>query len=182
MGISAQELSVRLDNDYLRVSAPKLDFLTDQPLKRLMDGKTVGYLGQLTVSSGADRILQGRSIGHFAFSYDIWTERFKVTLLTPGQKTNPPTAKSNLTREGAQAWCLEQLKIDLAHLPVDRPILIRLEMRSEDPKETEGIIGEPGISLSGLIALFGRPVKDKQQVHVAREISLTIADLRKAHS
>jgi hypothetical protein len=183
LGISAQELSVRLDNDYLRVSAPKLDFLTDQPLKRLMDGgKTVGYLGQLTVSTGADRILQGRAIGRFAFSYDIWTERFKVTLLTPGQKSSSPIAKSNLTREGAQAWCLEQLKIDLTHLPIDRPILVRLEMRSEDPKETDGIIGEPGISLSGLIVLFSHPVKDKQQVHVVREISVTLADLRRARS
>lgn len=179
LGITAQALSVRLDNDYLRISAPNLEFLTDKPLARLMDGNTVGFLGQLTISSGSDRIVQARSIAHFAFSYDIWTERFKVTLVTPQLNTHelPPSAK-NLTRGAAQAWCLDQLKIDLAHIPADRPIWVRLEIRSEDPRETAGIVGEPGISLSGLIALFSHPVKN-QQVHLIEEISLKISDLRK---
>src|SRR5438874_2682151 len=106
LGITAQPLSVRLEEDrLLRVSAPDLDFLTDQPLKRLKDGRTVGYLAQLTVSSGKERILHGRSIGRFAFSYDIWTERFTVTLVVPGD--HPPTSR-NLTRGAAQAWCLDQ--------------------------------------------------------------------------
>lgn len=180
LAVTAQALSVRLDNDYLRISAPALEFLKDKPLKRLRDGNTVGYLGQLTVSTGTDRIVQGRSIAHFAFSYDIWAERYKVTLITPGIKGRP--SAKNLTREGAQSWCLEQLKIDLTRVPSDRPMYIRLEMRSEDSKETEGIIGEPGISLSGLIALFSHPVKN-QQVHVFEEIGpLTVAELRKSHT
>ncbi len=84
LGISAQTLLVRLDNDYLRIRAPELQFLTDKPLQRLMDGNTVGFLGQLTVSSGTERIIQGRSVVHFALSYDIWTEPgFKVTVLNP---------------------------------------------------------------------------------------------------
>ena len=180
LGISAQALSVRLDNDYLRISAPDLQFLTGKPLDRLRDGNTVGYLAQLTVSTGEERILQGRSLAHFAFSYDIWAERYKVTLLTPGLKTS--TSAKNLTREGAQAWCLDQLRIDLGRIPRDLPIFVRLEMRSEDPKETAGIIGEPGISLSGLIALFSHPVKN-EQVHLVEEVGFrTVADLRKPHS
>jgi hypothetical protein len=180
LGISAQALSVRLDNDYLRVTAPNLDFLKDKPLERLKDGKTVGYLAQLTVSTGADRALQARSIVHFAISYDIWAERFKVTVIAPGSQAHP--SQKNLTREAAQAWCLDQLKIDFAHVPTDRPMWIRLEMRSEDTKETEGIIGQPGISLTGLIELVSRPVKN-QQVHLAEEIGpLNVSDLRKAHS
>jgi hypothetical protein len=179
LGISAQALSVRLDNDYLRVTAPNLDFLTDQPLIRLKDGNTVGYLGQLTISTGEDRIVQARSIVHFAFSYDIWTERFKVTVITAGAKPRP---SSSLTKEAAEAWCLDQLKIDLAHVAIDRPIRIRLEIRSEDPRETADIVGAPGISLSGLIALFSHPVKDKQ-VHMVQESEpLKIADLRKPRS
>lgn len=175
LGITAQALSVRLDNDFLRISAPNLQFLTGKPLDRLRDGNTVGYLAQLTVSTGAERTVQGRSIGHFAFSYDIWTERYRVTLLSPGLKF----AAKNLTREGAQSWCLDQLKIDLAHVPADRPIWIRLEMRSEDPKETAGIIGDPGISISGLIALFSHPVKN-QQVHLIEDVGpSSLAELRK---
>jgi hypothetical protein len=180
LGISAQSLSVRLDNEYLRISAPSLDFLKDKPLERLKDGNTVRYLAQLTVATGADRIVQGRSLVRFAFSYDLWTERFKVTVLATGATTGP--SARNLTREAAQAWCLDQLKIDLAHVPTDRPIWVRLEMRSEDPKETEGIVGEPGISLSGLIALFSHPVKN-QQIRFTEELGpFTVADLRKAHS
>jgi len=176
LGITAQALSVRLDDHFLRVTAPDLDFLTGGPLDRLKDGKTVPYIAQLSVLSGKDRILQGRSIARFAFSYDIWAERYKVTLLTPLME-HPPTAK-NLTRELAQAWCLDQLKIDLASVPADKPIFVRLEMRSEDPKDREGIVGQPGISLSAMIALFSRPVKDKE-VHAVREVSLNLADLRK---
>jgi hypothetical protein len=179
LGISAQALSVRVDNDYLRISAPKLQFLDGEPLKRLKDGNTVGYLGQLTVATGNDRVVQGRSVVHFAFSYDIWAERFKVTLITPGNKSRP--SAKNLTLDGAQNWCLDQLRIDLAQVPADRPIFVRLEMRSEDPNETAGIIGEPGISLSGLIALFSHPVKNRQ-IHMVEEVGpLSIADLRKQH-
>jgi hypothetical protein len=178
LGISAQALSVRLDNDYLRISAPKLQFLDGDPLRRLRDGNTVGYLGQLTVATGVERIVQGRSVAHFAFSYDIWAERFKVTLLTPGTKARP--SAKNLTIEAAQSWCLDQLKIDLAHVPTSPSVFVRLEMRSEDSKETAGIIGEPGISLSALIALFSHPVKN-QQIHLVEEIGpLNFADLRKA--
>jgi hypothetical protein len=71
------------------------------------------------------------------------------------------------------------LKIDLAHVPDDRPIWVRLEVRSEDARATEGIVGEPGISLSGLIALFSHPPKN-QQIRVFQEVGpLKVADLRK---
>src|SRR5579862_4025289 len=80
LGMTAQALSVRLDDHFLLVSAPKLDFLTDKQCQRMKDlGGTIGYSGQLSILSGADRSVLGRSILHFAFSYDIWTERFKVT-------------------------------------------------------------------------------------------------------
>jgi len=180
LGISAQALSVRVDNDYLRVNAPQLEFLTGKPLARLEDGNTVSYFGQLTVATGPERTVQGRSVVRFAFSYDIWTKRFKVTVMTPGSQLRP--SAKNLTREAAQAWCLEQLKIDLAHVPGERPVYIRVEMRSEDPKDADRIIGDGGINLGGVIAWFSRPVKDKQ-VHVAEEYGpVNISELRKPHS
>ena len=177
LGLTAQALYLRLDDGFLRVNAPNLEFLTGKPLERLMDGKTVGYLGQLTVLSGYDRTVQSRSVAHFAFSYDIWTERFKVTLISPGLTAHP--SQKNLTRNAAQAWCLDRLRIDMARLPSNGPLFVRLEIRSEDPKETEGIVGEPGISLSRLIELFSHPVKN-QQVYVSEEIK--VEDLRKPRS
>jgi hypothetical protein len=175
LGIAARELSVRLDGDFLRVSAPDLNFLDPKRLQLLKDGKTVGYLGQLTVLTGDQRLV---SIAHFAISHDVWEEMnagFRVTLVTPGLKTKPSVG--NLGPSAAQAWCLDQLKIDLARLPNDRSVTIHLEIRSEDPKETD-IIGEPGISLNGLIAVFSHPVKTPQ-IHVVREISLNIGELRR---
>jgi hypothetical protein len=167
VGITAQALSVRVDDHNLLVSAPRVDFLVGKPLQRLKDGQTVGYLGQLTLWSGRERIFEARSIVHFAFSYDIWEERFRVTVLNPGMKK--PIVSKNLTREQAQAWCLDQLKIDLTHVPGDRPVWVRLEMRSEDDRETASIVGQPGISISGLVELFSHPVKN-QQVHLIEEV------------
>ena len=51
VGLTAQSLVVRLENECLRVNAPNMEFLTDKPLERLKDGHTVGYSGQLTVST-----------------------------------------------------------------------------------------------------------------------------------
>jgi hypothetical protein len=176
LGITAQALSVRLDDHYLLVSAPQLDFLTGKPLDRLLDGNTVGYLAQLSVLTGAERTVQGRSILRFAFSYDVWSERFKVSVVTV-QKPFPTSR--NLTREGAQAWCLDQLKVDLSHIPTDRPIWVRLEVRSEEPAQAAGIVGEPGISISGLVELFSHPVKN-QQIRKVEEVGpYNLADLRK---
>src|SRR5207244_2332298 len=100
LGLGALSLSVRLENDYLRINAPNLQFLTGKPLERLKDGNTVGYVGQLTVASGFEQNVTARSVARFAISYDIWEERFKVTLVTPGL-TNRPMAK-NLTAQSAQ--------------------------------------------------------------------------------
>ncbi len=87
-----------------------------------------------------------------------------------------------MTRVQAQAWCLDQLRIDLTHIAGDRPIWVRLEMRSENSSETAGIIGEPGISLSGLIELFSHPVKNQQVRIVEERGPISISDLRKPHS
>lgn len=176
LGLSAQTLSVRLDNDYLRVSAPALQFLTGKPLERLKDGNTVGYLGQLTVATGSERTVQARSIAHFAISYDIWEERFKVTLVTAG--TAARLSAKNLTAAAAQAWCLDNLKIDLAHVPNNKPIWVRLEIRADDPKEGPSIIGE-GISLGALIDLISRPPRSPQQHWVLDSGPLTLAEMRK---
>src|SRR5262249_10705485 len=90
LGVTAQALSVRLDNDFLHVSAPNLQFLTGKPLDRLMDGRTASFLALLTVATGAERTVQGKSAARFAFSYDIWKQRFKATLVAPAQ-TPPPS-------------------------------------------------------------------------------------------
>ncbi len=184
VGLTAQALSVRVDNDYLRVSAPNLHFLKDKPLDRIRDGNTVGYLGQLTVLNGPgpDATVQSRAVARFAISHDVWEEPnagFRVTLVTPGLHDKPSAKR--LSNIAAEAWCLEQLKIDLVRVPGDRPIWVRLEIRSENQKETAGIIDTPGISLNKLIEVFSHPMKD-EQVHLIEQIGpVKVEDLRKSH-
>lgn len=173
LGLSAQTLSVRLDNDYLRVNAPGLDFLGGKAFERLKDGNTVGYTGLLTVATGTERTIEARAVARFAISYDIWEQTFKVTLVNPGKATN-----AHLNAAAAQAWCLDYLKIDLVHVPTNRPIWVRLEIRADDPKDGPNIIGD-GISLGALIDLLSRPPRSPQQRWTAESPQLTVADLRK---
>lgn len=176
LAVEAKPFVVRLDGDTLRVSAPDLKFLAGKPLDRLHDGQTVVYLGQLSVSSGSESSIAARSVVRFAFSYDLWSGRFTVGVI-PVTKDRPAT--KNLTPEAAQAWCLDRLKVDLSNLPPDRPIWVRLEIRSESPEETAGIVGESGISISGLVELFSHHAKD-EQMHLNFERGpLTISDLRR---
>jgi hypothetical protein len=179
LGITAQALVVRVDDKYLRVNAPNLHFLTGKPLSRIRDGRTVGYLGQLSILTGEFGPVQSWSFAHFAVSRDIWEEDpnagFKVTLVSPDKPSN-----KKLSAIAAEAWCLDQLKIELTRVPADRPIWIRLEIRSEDPKENAGIIDTPGISLSRLIELFSHPMKD-ETVRVTEKFGpLKVDDLRKS--
>jgi hypothetical protein len=173
LGLSAQTLSVRLDNDFLRVNAPALDFLGGKAFERLKDGNTVGYTGQLTVATGDEKTIQARSAARFAISYDIWEQTFKVTLVNPGK-----AAAAHLTAAAAQSWCLDALKIDLAHVPANKPIWVRLEIRADDPKDGPNIIGD-GISLGALIDIISRPPRTPQQRWIAETEALTLADLRK---
>ena len=182
LGITAQALSVRLDGDYFQVTAPNLDFLTGKPLQRLRDGSTVNYLGQFSILTGDTRVVRARSIARFAVSHDIWEEMsrgFSVTLITSNSGKRPSIR--NLTPAAAQSWCLDQLKINLSQVPSDRPFWVRLEIRSED-KPDRGIVGEPGISLSGLIAIFSRPVKDEQFHWYKEDGPFNLTDLRKPRS
>lgn len=182
LSYTAQSLVVHLENDYLRVAAPNIHFLTGKPLERLRDGATVGYLGRLTVLTSESGPAQATAIERFAVSHDVFEDMdkgFKVTLATPGRRDKLPT-KNRLTNIAAEAWCLDQLKIDLGRVPVNRPIWIRLEMSSEDPKETAGIVDTPGISLSKLIEVLSQPKRD-QEVRLVEQIGpIKLEDLRKA--
>ncbi len=162
LSLSAQDLAVRLDGDYLRISLPRVDFLQGKTLDRLKDGATVAFIGQLTIStSTAARSAAARSIARFALSYDIWEERFSVTRIgrTPAQHRTV----SHLSAAAAEAWCLDNLTIDRGLIPADKDFYVQLDLRAEDPKEQLGsVIGDPGINITRLIEIFGRPARGSQ--------------------
>ncbi len=177
MGVSAQSLEVRLGGDNLQVAAPQLQFLSGKTLQRLKDGASVGFLGQLTLSTDANATIQTRAVARFAMSYDIWEERFSVTQIG---KTRHSV--SHLSSQAAEAWCLDNLRIDLASVPPNQPFWIKLDLRAEDPHDQAGIVGEPGINLTRLVEIFSRPARSQQPHWTVETGPLKLADLKAKNS
>jgi hypothetical protein len=176
LGIVGQELTVRNGGDYLRISAPKLHFLTGKPLERIKNGNAVAYDFQLSVLGEPKTTVLRRNFQRFVFSYDLWEERFSITRMRTAQGS-----VSHLTSAAAESWCLDNMAFPSAGLPPDQPIWIRLEVRAQDPKESGSVPGEQGISIASLIEIFGRASKVRQPEYWRLEAGpLKLADLRAA--
>ncbi len=158
--IPAPQLQVRLDGDALRISLPNLNFLAGKPLERLRDGSSVAFIGQLTIATAPNSLKPAaRSVARFALSYDIWEERFSVTKI--GTSSGSRKSASHLSAQAAQAWCLDNLTLDRSQLPAT-DFWVQLDLRAEDPHDALGIVGEPGINITRLIEIFGRPARGAQ--------------------
>ncbi len=183
VALSAQDLSARLDSaNVLHVFAPGLHFLKGKPLERLKDGATVAILGQLTLSLDANVTMATRAVARFALSYDIWEERFSVSRFAATHQETATRSASHLSPEAAETWCLDHLTVDTSVLPSGRQFWIRLELRIEDGREGNQIIGEPGINLTRLIEIFSRPARAQQQRWQLDAGPLHLADLRRSSS
>ncbi len=158
LAVSAQPLQLRVNGDFLHIYAPQLQFLNGKILERLKDGGDVAFLGQISASSDGHKTVLARGVARFALSYDIWEERFKVTLLG-----NARQSASNLSLASVQTWCLDRLTLNRSQLPTSQLFSVRIELRVEDPADQRGILGESGISLTRMVELFSRPARDKQQ-------------------
>ena len=159
---SPPQLLVHLDGDYLHIELPHLDFLSGKPMDRLKDGASVAFIGQLTVTTAPNSFSPvTRSIARFALSYDIWEQRFSVTKI--GEKPEARRAVAHLSAQAAQNWCVDNLAIDRSQLPADREFWVQLDLRAEDPRDQLGIVGEPGINLTRLIEIFGRPARSQER-------------------
>jgi hypothetical protein len=173
---NSTSLTVRLDGDYLRINLPHLDFLKGKPLERLKDGASVAFVGQLSISTSPNSLNPiARSIGRFALSYDIWEERFSVTRIGDIRRT-----ASHLPQQNVENWCIDNLAIDRSDLPVDKDFYVQLDLRAEDPRDQLGIIGDPGINLTRLIELFGRPPRSPQERWLLNSGPYRLADLKKS--
>jgi hypothetical protein len=163
VALSAQQLELRLESgNLLRVSAPGFQFLSGKRLERLKYGSSVTFLGQLSISTDNYRTVQARELTRFALSYDIWEERFSAIRIPLSPIEQASRKSSPLSEAAVQNWCLDGLTIDVSRIPLDQPIWVRLELRAEDQRDTGGLIGEPGISISRLIELFSRPPRPSQ--------------------
>ena len=177
-GVSAGTLAAHLDGDYLRITAPHLNFLSGKPLERLKDGQSVAFIGQITIAPSLNSVVaQARSVARFAFSYYIWEERFSVTKM--GERPEARHSASHLSAAQAENWCLDNLAIDRSAVPSDQPFYVQLDLRAEDPRDQIGIIGDPGINITRLIELFGRPARSAQPRWLLNSGPYRLADLKK---
>jgi len=168
-------LNIRLDGDQLHISAPNFNFLSGKSLERLKDAASVGFIAQLTISTSPNYVVpEARSVARFAVSYDIWEERFSVTKIT-----DHPEQRSHLSGPSAEAWCFDNLAINRAELPLDKPFYVQLDFRVEDPRDQQGVIGDSGISLTRMLQVFSQPARQKQDRWLLSTGPIRIEDLVK---
>jgi len=148
----AENLAVSFDGDNLRVAAPGLRFLVGKPLERLKEAATVTYLSQLTLLSDArGTVLKRSPIERLVVSYDLWQEKFSVTIPGGGKRSI-----LNLTAPQAESWCLENLAISTTGVPPDKPFWMRFDLRTNAQRDLGSLVGDRGVSLGSLIDLFSR--------------------------
>jgi hypothetical protein len=181
IAITTGPLIAHLEGDFLRITAPHLDFISGKSLERLKDGQSVAYIGQLTITpSPNSMVAQARSVARFALSYDIWEERFSVTKI--GDRPESHHSVSHLSIEQAQNWCLDNLAIERSAIPADQPFYVQLDLRVEDPRDQIAFIGDPGISITRLIEIFGRPARSAQPRWLRTGGPFRLADLKKTET
>jgi hypothetical protein len=173
--LRAQALAPRLADDHLRVAAPQLHFLTGKVLDCLHNGAPVALLFQLTLAADGSASASLKDVARFVISYDLWEEKFSVVRLG-----DPAGPASHLSAEATQAWCIDALSLSVTGLAADKPFWLRLEGRTEDPKEEAGIEAEGTVSLARLVELFSRRTRSGQQRWTAQAGPVRLADLRKS--
>src|SRR5437764_2795466 len=92
-----------------------------------------------------------RTAERLVVSYDLWEEKFSVTI--PGGSKR---RLLNVSAAEAESWCLENLAISAMGLAPNRPFWLRFDLRTADRKELASIVGDSGVSLTGLIDVFSR--------------------------
>jgi hypothetical protein len=174
--LPGQEVAVRMAGDQLRVSAPKLHFLTGKPLESLRNGASVAFDIQVSILGDARQSVLRRSFERFVISYDLWEERFSVTRMRSSR-----ASASNLSAASAEAWCLEAFSLPVAGLPQDNPFHVRIEVRAQNGRRREQEAEDEGLSLASLIELFSRPGRTGDPMQWRAESKpLRLSDLQKA--
>jgi len=161
----AEELTLNWRNNRLELSAPHVHFLGGKPLELLHNAASVPFNFNVTLWSQNHNHIYARSFDRFVISYGLWEEKFMVV------KTQSPVARmEHLTREAAEAWCFDQMAMDVSGVNGSDPLWLRLEIRAEDGKDGglfarsgRGSVSDSGLSLSSLIEIFSRPAQ--QQSH-----------------
>ena len=170
----AQDATLRLTGEELRVSAPKLHFLTGKPLETLRNGSNVTFDIQVSILTDGKGTVLRRNFERFVVSYDVWEERFSVTRMRSTR-----ASASRLTAQAAEAWCLERFTFQSAGLPADKPLWVRIDVGAKDSRERQDTSDE-GLSLFTLIDLFSKSARPNGPMQWRAESQpVTLAELRR---
>lgn len=179
MAMWAEDLTLHWRENHLQFSAPGLHFLMGKPLERLKNAAEVPYDFQITLFSGVKTHEAQKIAGRFVVSYDLWEEKFSVSKLAAPRKT-----ASHLTAQAAEAWCLEQMPMDIGTLSATEPLWVKLEIRAQTSKNAGPLFGrdsisESGISLNGLVEIFSRPAQADQPHWTVETGPVTLNEIRR---
>ena len=156
VAMAAEELLLRAQENRLEFSAPQLHFITGRPLERLKNAAQVTFDIQVTVWSGSRANVYRSQVAAFAISYDLFEEEYSVTKLSA-----PRRNASHMTAPEAEAWCLQQMSMDVSGVPDNQPLWAHMEIRAQDERNSglfRGKVSEEGINITDLVELLaGRP-------------------------
>ena len=142
-----EPLAVSFDGDNIRVTAPGLHFLTGKPLERLKNADTVVFDAQITLFTDDKGTIFHRPVTErLIFSYALWEEKFAVTVRGAATRS-----KSMLTASQAEEFALSELAVTALGLAPDRPFWLRFDLVARSNKDLSSVVGDSGISVSGLV-------------------------------
>ena len=147
---AAEKLSATFDGDNLYPVAPALHFLAGKPLDRLRDANAVAFVSRIAVFTDDRGTLFREVQARLIVSFDIWDEKFKVKILGASQ------SRDGLSAKEAEAWCMDNLAISALGLAPNRPFWLRFELSTVPKQNLSSILGDSGISLTGMIEILGR--------------------------
>jgi hypothetical protein len=162
--LDAQHLGIIRSGEAIAAQAlaPGLGVIRGDTLTRLKDGHSVRVDFDLAVLPGPGGAAAANGRQTFVLSYDLWEERFAVTLAGP-----PPRSVTHLTANAAESWCLEHVTIPVTALGTlrDAPFWIRLEYRLLDGETAAARDEDAGLTLRGLIEAFSRKPRPSAVAH-----------------
>jgi len=177
----AEDVILTWHDNQLLFAAPRLHFLVGKPLERLRNAAPVLFDFQIQLWSGNRNHLFRKRQERFVVSYDLWEERYSVTELSDRR------SNSHMTAQAAEAWCLNQIPLDVTGLDGRETFWTRLEIRASDERSTHDgkIFGRPnisesGISLNGLVEIFSRPAPAGMPHWTADAGPLTLDEVKRA--
>ncbi len=162
VALGAQAVSVNQVGDALTVRAPAFTFIKGEPLARLRDGQSLRVDLDLAILPKAGSAGVTGSRRTFVLSYDLWEERFAVSLVGV-----PAQSAAYLTSSSAEAWCVEHVTVPvtaLGSLGRTLPFWIRLEYRILDGDPAPAA-DDAGYTLQTLIDALSRRRKAQEWTH-----------------